>query len=216
MRNYIFLIGIPIFLAGCASLEAERQSQNIASSARGYASAASCCEGYSSLEFSEWDGKTLKFELGEPTRFFDFESGKSYYSAFQLPENAEGQTLRVKSIISGSSQIAGSTMVPPLVSFLNNEFALLSIAGAMPEKFHMGTFKDSRAGGVAYVSIPRRAEYMVLHADPKFFGQRFQFSRQGGANFVGGVYVPDSNYEFAVPFVPTGKMHIRYAAPSEL
>jgi hypothetical protein len=214
-RSGCVLIAL-VVLSGCFAQYADRRVENTRDAYFAYQAASPCCTRLEQLRHDSWSGKPLKVDLGSESSAFEFPTGKSFLASYQLPPDSSTRVLRVKGLMTGSSQITGTTMVPAAVSFLDASKRLIGSATVGPIAYHMGMMTDSRAGGIGFVEVPNLASFVVFHTDPRLFGKSFSFSKTGGGNYVNETYLPGSTYDFTVPFVPAGQLYIRFATSDEV
>lgn len=209
MRSYLLLL---LALTGCSSMWEATRADYVKASMQAYGTAASCCESFSEMPFLPWDGNDVTLNIDASSKAYQFNQGKSFFSALQLSPGAEGKLLRVKSLLLPGNMIPSSSMIYPLLTFLDNKHLIITTTEAAPRFYHSGVFSDLAGGGVSIVNVPERAAFVIIHTDPAKFRDSFNFSRSGGAGLAGGVYIPDSTYNFSVPYIPTGKVFLRYSS----
>ena len=209
---------IMVALCGCATVWQEKRESFLERSYAEYEAAQPCCDHYKDFEYERFDGEGVTFDIGGNGPFYAFPDGRSFFAAFSLPSAAAGERIRVKSLLVPGGithPIQASAMLLPVATFLAEDFSVVAVKEAIPEREHAGWLSDTQAGGVAFMRIPVEASYMVVHTIPERFDQAFRFSRTDPGSIVAGVYVSAGTFLFAVPFAPTGRVFIRYAESDE-
>ena len=94
--NPIRLSSLAIALCLAAACATPRESV-----VESFAAAPNCCRAMSEFRFERLNlGDTVRFDLGAGSPAFAFETGKSYFRAFALPD-ARGYSVRVRSFMIG-------------------------------------------------------------------------------------------------------------------
>ena len=107
--------------------------------------ARNCCESIAQFRYDQLtEGKGVKFNLDETTDAFNFETGKSYFKAFRLPDKAVPYGLRIRSFAMGE-QLYQAHIFYPQIALLDEHFAIIRQSNARD-------FLLSKAGFVEIMS----------------------------------------------------------------
>jgi hypothetical protein len=121
-----------------------------------------CCASVAEFKFEPLPAKGGKFKLDQRAPVFDFESGRSYFKAFELP-GAGLRRYRVKSYFNG--MFIGQYLDPVLL-ILDAEHRELARA-ALPLRFDDGNlFGDQNAHMVGFFAVDDDARYLVVLTAP--------------------------------------------------
>jgi hypothetical protein len=92
--------------------------------------ARSCCESIAQFRYDQLtEGKGVKFNLNETSDAFTFETGKSYFKAFRLPDKAVPYGLRIRSFAMGG-QLDQAHIFYPQIALLDEHFAIIRQSNA--------------------------------------------------------------------------------------
>ena len=87
--------------------------------------ARNCCESIAQFRYDQLtEGKGIKFNLDETSDAFNFETGKSYFKAFCLPDKAVPYGLRIRSFAMGE-QLYQAHIFYPQIALLDEHFAII-------------------------------------------------------------------------------------------
>jgi len=99
-----------------------------------FAVAPNCCRGMSEFRFDRLNvGDTVRFDLGAGSPAFAFETGKSYFRAFALPD-ARGYSVRVQSFMMGDHIDKAYLFFPHVVTLDDGYRVVRTMA---PEAFEL-------------------------------------------------------------------------------
>lgn len=163
MKNGLVLLLSSLGLFGCVS----NSTADLEQASLQLDSAQLCCENMSQFPWvflnTEED---LNFNLDESSPVWDFESGRSYFSAFEFSERSGSVEILLR------SNMLEEKVVEPKVALYNSNFEVVKI---LDERDFNIKFSDALARNryelafkVDSVSTP----YMVLYADTKGFGEK--------------------------------------------
>ncbi len=163
MKNGLVLLLSSMGLFGCVS----SSTADLEQASLQLDSAQVCCENMSQFPWvllnTEED---LNFNLDESSPVWNFESSKSYFSAFEFSERSGSVEILLR-----SNMLEGK-VVEPKVALYNSNFEVVKV---LDEKDFSIKFSDALARNryeivfkVDSVSTP----YMVLYADTKDFGEK--------------------------------------------
>lgn len=163
MKNGLVLLLSSLGLFGCAS----SNNVDLEQATFQLDSALLCCESMSQFPWvllkTEED---LKFNLDESSPVWDFESGKSYFSAFEFSERSGSVEILLR------SNMLDEKVVEPKVALYNSKFEVVKI---LEEKDFNIKFSDALARNryeLAFKVDSVATPYMVLYADTKDFGEK--------------------------------------------
>ena len=166
-------------------------------------------------EFSEMNfrqieaGKSILNVLGETEEVFNFESGKSFYLAYELPEFAGAAHIQIRSHF---SSVAGTyaDIVYPTIVLLDKDY---TVTRKIVEKFQ---YVPNRTGirpmtSFFPIEIKRTPEekYMIIFTDPKYLGEL------GEWHYSGVIAIPDAaifmrvGSDKQIEFVAGGMIKVR-------
>ncbi len=163
MKNGLVLLLSSLGLFGCVS----NSTADLEQASLQLDSAQLCCENMSQFPWvllnTEED---INFNLDESSPVWNFENGKSYFSAFEFSERSGSVEILLR------SNMLEEKVVEPKVALYNSNFEVVKV---LDEKDFSIKFSDALARNryeivfkVDSVSTP----YMVLYADMKDFGEK--------------------------------------------
>ena len=186
-----------LVLASCApSMETVRQQHSQVSS---------CCASLSELGYVKLGASDDQaFELGKDSRAYAFETGRSYFRAFELPEGGPHE-------VTLSSYVVGDPpnwyVFCPVVLMLDSGFRPLRTIGTEVLRWETATvFETSgwRKKLVGNIQVGAGDErYLVIHTTDPLLAQASNVEMQ---KFV--VVVPYTDV-VAVPNAPAGNLRVR-------
>lgn len=156
----VFVIALSL-AAGCAT---PRESV-----LESFAAAPICCRAMSEFRFEPLNaGATVRFDLGAGSPAFVFETGKSYFRAFALPDATRGYSVRIRSFMMGD-HIDRAYLFFPHVITLDDRFGVVRTMA--PEAFELAK------GGFAEIAketwgLPWKLE-AALRFDTGNAGERY-------------------------------------------
>lgn len=205
MRNVSALIVTVCFVGGCATVSTLTDKLNLTPP---------CCTDFSQLEFKAlYVGEEISFDLDEKSPVFNFDVGKSYFIGFSLSPGAEGKLLQVMALPTGSTAFETTKLAQifcPRVLFLGKDKRQIDVQEVRGEFIRNIGFSGLRFGATSITTIPRGAEYIVLHSNPKAFGDYRTLYTRGGAYLAGNTVVFDRGGEpIHFPCAPIADAKIR-------
>lgn len=148
MRN---LIAILCLMLGACATSIDKQNPSL-----GYAS--SCCKSAAEFRYQKILPGMRKFKIDQNAPVFDFEKGRSYFAAFEIPEDSS-RHFRVKSYFNG--MFIGQYF-DPVILVLDAQHQPLTI-GSLELQFVDGNmFKDSNAHMLGEFRVDSGAKYFVV------------------------------------------------------
>ena len=158
----ILLPGLTALVAACATLPEITQKLE---------ARPSCCKSMSEFSYERLNvAQNVAFTLNESSAVFAFEAGKSYFKAFAVPPPGGARLLSVRSRPTGSITIETrkwSQVYCPQATFLDAEFRLITSGYRIPAYMR----EAQTASFISRFNIPSNTRYVVLHTDPRSFGQ---------------------------------------------
>ena len=168
---------------------------------RTYQRAKSCCSGFDSFKYQDIDfgffsGKTAKFRLGATA--YAFETGKSYFSAYRLPEFETPYTIKVRSRPGG----AHAPLFYPVILLLNKDYHTVFST----DETTMQDTGDSAIGGTVPVNSAE-IKYMIVMTTTKALSTCSQL------NYTSGTQFGDFTTSLLYAHSPMGKVTLRLVKP---
>lgn len=211
------LVVMAIVLSGCVAEKVARKKALLVAetlhSLERVAAQPVCCASYRDMDFELLTinvDQEVFLTTSSPTYEFDF--GKSRFRSYLLPPLRAGDAVRVTAveIVSG-----GSLIFRPVAIFMTEGFETIDLPS--PMVFDDRVMKWSYDGHAADIRIQgalEKAKYMVVAADPSFFGKSYI---RGNASMMmpigtGAVSIPLQGAEFPYGFEGKAVVAIRRAA----
>lgn len=172
-----------------------------------------CCTGVHQFSYAAMSttGPT-PIQLGPQSPVFDFDVGKSYFSALELPPNSAGRMLQFYAMATGSTAFETSTLAQifcPRVLFLDADKRTISADDQVPSFDIFTDFGALMRGAGAQFPVPDAARYVVVHSNPARFGQLvYRYSRPSGY-MVGQTFVFGQGEAFPFPCAPVADALVR-------
>ncbi|MBE5317248.1 MAG: hypothetical protein H4O13_17785 [Xanthomonadales bacterium] len=143
-----------VLLAGCATT-VDKQFASLEQ-------ARPCCTSISEFEFEPLPAKGSKFKLEVHASVFDFDSGRSYFKAFELPGTGL-RRFRVKTYFNG---MWIGQYLDPVLLILDAEHREVA-RGALSLRFDDGNlFGDQNAHLFGFFAVDDEARYLVVLTAP--------------------------------------------------
>lgn len=93
----IFLVIVVLLLSGCASSALQTRAKDLATSKVAYDKTNVCCSSFSEIKYESLKEKGQnKLIVGKQFQAFDFEEGKSFFRAVELPKLSYEYSLNVE------------------------------------------------------------------------------------------------------------------------
>jgi maltose operon protein len=132
---------------------------------RQYQEAPVCCGSYDEFEYEKLAlPDSRNFKIDENSQAFVFDTGKSYFKAFELPEYSSPYKISVKSYMMGETVKTGYIFYPAVI-FLNAEYEVTRI-------IETGLFRYAKAG-LSETWGPGRKLEGTIHIDRDNSNERY-------------------------------------------
>jgi hypothetical protein len=163
-----------------------------------------CCKSYAEMSFQPMQtDESVDFRLNESSPVYVFDTGKSYFKAFQLPTDSTGKTLRIISSATGSVGLETrkwAQVYCPRTIFLDSGMSAIAVHEQLPIFQRGSMFARIDHGFISDALIPQSAQFAVLHANAAKFGTIVRSMTTGGGAYMVGkaaVYEPGGE---SIPF----------------
>jgi maltose operon protein len=183
-----------------------------------YRDAPLCCKGFEEFEYEKLAlPDSRNFKVDETSQAFAFETGKSYFKAFELPGYSSSYMISIKSYMIGDSVKTGYIFYPAVI-FLDEDYSVTRM-------METGLFHYARAG-LSETLGPNRKLEGTINIAPDDGSERYMIVLTTGAllgireedeapvtipfifpGFVG--IIPTGNEKVFVPHSPVGKLSIK-------
>jgi hypothetical protein len=196
--------------------------------AYGEDAAGSCCRTFASIRFAPLEPGTKTLPLDAESPIFAFESGRSHFAAFALPE-AKALRLRIESRLFQDPAQGAALFFPRILLLDRSKAVLATVIGADENLLHPG--QDAGTGyidTVVELSQYPAARFMIIYTDAALTGAAEKLQQlvpeSAVANPVTGVgshvfyvEVPDPHLDpsitaFRSPIAP-GSLSLEMRAP---
>ena len=165
-------------LAACATVQEEKEQLD---------AKRVCCDSVSQFKYEALPAQgSTEFSLNAESPAFAFETGKSYFKAYALPDSAPGRKLRIAHRPGQLGMIGPPEYTPaycPRIVFLDEHFEQLFEATNFPRwvptLLEGGHFENT-------VWVPEKAKYVVLHTNPRVYGVRAATRVTSGGGYMVG------------------------------
>ena len=147
--KYIAIMFLAILLAACAT-SVEKQSASLQQ-------AHSCCASIKELPFTPLV-TSRKIKLDQSAQVFDFNNGRSYFVAYELPGTGT-RKFRIKSFFNG--MFIGQYF-DPVILVLDASRNEITVGTLQLTFFEAGPSWDGEAHMLGEFSVDSRAKYLVL------------------------------------------------------
>lgn len=197
-------LGLAVALAGCANLtdiKANLQKKP------------PCCKSFDELTYSAIPAKdTYPIQLGDHSPVFEFDVGKSYFTALELPPASAGRQFQMYSMATGSTAFEVATLAQifcPRVLFLDASKAVIRAEEQLPRYDVFKGFGALRRGAGSEARVPEGARYAVVHSNPARYGE-FVYRHDGPSGYmVGATYVREAGGALPFPCAPVADALVR-------
>ena len=177
MRRFASSLAAAAALCSCAT---------VAELTRELESKPVCCKSPAEFKYQPLDSAgPASFTLGEGSPVYAFDSGRSYFKAYALPEPLAARKLRVRSSPTGSTAFETkrwSQAYCPQVTFLDAEHRVLASTSRIPDIVPATLLLSF----VADFDVPPAARYVVLHSDPRYYGTSSAVRYTAGGTYLVG------------------------------
>lgn len=169
-------------LAGCAATSAGLPGSDTARLAA-YERAKACCDDPGRFDFEALPATgTVTRVIGTAAPLFEFQSGRSHFAAYRLPDADEPYRVRVKSFFAGRSGPDGYVFYP-VVALLDESMFVSRVTGIDNLRLDQGlTVPGGESGLVVTVPLDRRVareRYLVVFTPAVLLGSPPDDRREG-------------------------------------
>lgn len=145
------LIAILCLMLGACATSIDKQNSSLIH-------ASPCCSSVAEFRYQRILPGMKKFKIDQSAPVFDFEEGRSYFAAFEIPENSN-RHFRVKSYFNG--MFIGQYF-DPVILVLDSQYRPLT-TGSLELQFVDGNmFKDNNAHMLGEFRVDSEAKYFVV------------------------------------------------------
>jgi len=212
-RQFILLICLTLALSGCAVPYSKVISQ--------YQSAAICCTSMQEFEFEGIRiGDSRDLDLNENSPAYQFDTGKSYFKAFELPEWPSPYHLSIRSYMLGDHIDSAYIFYPQIVT-LNDDCELVRSTDPRVFQLKKAGFTETAKqtwglmykleGQISFTEENKAEKYLIILTTDELLKAKTSTStwRTVPIIFSGIVAViPIGKYEVLVPHSPVGRISI--------
>ena len=181
-----------------------------------------CCESMSQFRYDPLaEGEGARFNLDASSTAFNFESGKSYFKAFRLPEKTLPYRIKITSFALGET-INKAHIFYPQVALLDDRFAIVRQSAPGDFILSKAGFKEAasetwgvpvKIEGSVLVNNPD-AKYVLVFTTQKLMSGTSPYeARQVVPIIVPGVVtaIPGRKETVFIPHSPFGLLHVAIA-----
>jgi hypothetical protein len=146
-----FLLAMMVLLLGSCATTIDKQSISLQQ-------ASACCTSVAEFSYRQLVPGMKKFRLDQNAPVFDFDKGRSYFAAFEIPEDST-RHFRVKSYFNG--MLIGQYFDPVLLVLDENHQPIT--IGSLQLQFVDGNmFKDNYAHMLGELRVDDTAKYLII------------------------------------------------------
>lgn len=212
----IFVLLVLISIASCATMVSyEKASESLSNSV-------SCCESISQFSYDPLtESEGVSFKLDESSVTFEFQSGKSYFKAFHLPQKGLPYFIKIESYALGET-IQKAHIFYPQIAVLDDRFVI--IQQSAPDDFtlrkvgYREVAKETgglpvKLEGAILVDNPN-AKYILIFTTQKIMSNKSPYvTRQVMPIILPGVVtaIPTGKSTEQIRHSPFGILHIEIA-----
>jgi hypothetical protein len=165
-----------------------------------------CCESIDQMEFTPLPaGKDTSVKVDANNRVYAFDSGKSYFLAYQLPPDTRDHDLRITTYVSGFSRFDFTVFYPHLL-LLDAHRQVRRKLPAPGVRYDLDFLRG--ANWTTPLALERDDAYLVIYTSPAVLQYGLPTAESSGhAGVIGNVpyYSPGSPADL-VPTGPTGTL----------
>jgi hypothetical protein len=216
MNRLFFLI---LFL--CAALFVQACAKPYSGVLRQYREASPCCASLAELPVEPLQlGDTKSFDLADNSPAFRFETGKSYFRAFTLPQGPYPYRVTVRSYLVGGYLKSAYLFYPQLLTLDANRKVVratgpgtfsLEQAGLLEAMQEAEGLRYLLAGGVTFTEGSHDERYLIILTTDELLQGRTSVPT-GGELFLPGYDGPvTAKREVLVPHAPSGRVTVALA-----
>lgn len=176
--NLLLAFFAPLALVACTSMVSHEKAVETLAAAK------PCCESMARFRYEPLHpGTPVSFTLDESAEAFDFDSGRSYFKAFRLPDQAVPYRLKLSSFLLGEGMEKAHVFYPE-VALLDERHVLLAqhppgrfalVKADMQETASATMGLRFKLEGHVEVTEPQ-ARYAVVHTDRRRLGEVIHYT----------------------------------------
>jgi hypothetical protein len=220
MFRIVSIVLVLMTVASCATMVSYEEASETLRNSR------SCCDSIAKFKYDQLAGDgAVSFKLDASSDAFDFESGKSYFKAFRLPEKTLPYRIKIASYALGET-VKKAHVFYPQVALLDDRFAI--VGQSAPGDFWLGKagFKEAAAQtwglpvkleGIIRVDKPN-AKYILVFTTRKLMSSTSAYvTRQVVPIIVPGLVtaLPGQQEAIQIRHSPFGLLHMEIVRPGE-
>ena len=150
-----------------------------------------CCSSFREISYRLlMPGDTAKVELDLRSSAYNFDTGKSFFSAFKLPQSDTPLEVTVKSYFAGD-------VFYPVVTILNSKHEVTRKIGVETFRYvEPGLIERGHVGGTFVATTDMDETFVIVHTTSELVGRSLTTNSEGYAYAIGTtpVVVPNSSY----------------------
>ncbi|HYS44690.1 MAG TPA: MalM family protein, partial [Geobacteraceae bacterium] len=208
----LLVLGVVILLGGCA--------KPYGAALRQYEGAPLCCESLAGLPVAPLRlGDKKSFDLGGGSPAYRFETGKSFFRAFALPQGPYPYRVTVRSFLVGDDLNSAYLFFPQVITLDENRRVVRSTgpetftfqsAGFLETMQETGGLRHKLEGGLTFADGSLNERYLVVLTTDDLLRGKTPVSTVGDVPLLTPGYsvtVPGGN-EVQVPHAPAGRVSV--------
>ena len=212
MNQYSFWICIAFLLSSCATPYSTMKKY--------YQEATICCESINQFNFELIQiGDSKYFDLNERSPAYFFETGKSYFKAFALPQSYPYQ-LSIGSYMHG--YFGPEYIFFPQILTLNENYKVVRLTDQNHFRLRrIGYFENGKPiwgppykieGQISFTEENKNEKYLIIFTTNELLKGKTSISSMSFypmyIHGVGIIHLPLSNVEVSVPYSPVGRIRV--------
>jgi hypothetical protein len=207
--SFIAQIAVVILVSSCAS--PVPRLMNDLTNAR------ICCERFIDMPYEKLSlQQEATFAIDEKSPVYEFETGKSFFKAFELPRNERPYSVSLRSYLVGIDYPVSYIFVPSVI-LLSENFQITRVIDprhfqfAVPGLTETWGFRAMLEGFIHVDTQDAKERYMVIYTGRTLLGKKVTLYRQTAIPIIlPGIVgaIPAGAEAFQVPASPTGRMRV--------
>lgn len=166
-----------LLLSGCASSALETRVKDLAASKIAYDKANICCASYSEMEFSTLNVKGQnKLIVGKQFHAFNFDEGKSFFRAVELPRLSYEYSLNIETWQTDTAGFASSLLsvhyLKPTLLFLDENFNVVKKISELNLRYSVWLSTSGWETDIAVNEELAKSRYLIIYTHPAVVGIR--------------------------------------------
>lgn len=161
----------------------------------------SCCGSYKEFAFSAIDVDTrVEVVLSSSSPIYEFPFGKTRFQAFELPALGSGDILKFYALELISGADAKPIFRPSIILLAGDHEPLADQPILEYSDRYMGWSQEGHSAKLAISGEYKDAKYLIVAADPSFFGKSYISGAQTYLASAGTIFIPISVPEKHFPY----------------